>query len=400
MRGVGQNRSSVLRQAAAVIGFAFLVLIAGCASPGPKPQPLTGDPIKDGETAIENGPEKDKVLWQYRTALTYMRQGNFEEAKPLLDDAITRISNILGKDESARKARGMFTAEAKKNFIGEPYERAMAYYYRGILYWMDGEPDNARACFRSAAFEDSDAVDKTYAADYVLLDYLDGLASAKLGGDGADAFKRATEAAKLSSPPPYDAKANVLFFVDYGPPPIKYANGDYAEKLQFRVGQTPIRGVQVQVDGKTFKLRPWDDLFFQATTRGGRVMDQILANKAGFKRTTDIAGTAGIFGGAVMTQHRETQVAGWGLLAAGLISKIASAGTTPEADIRTWDNLPLFLTFAGLQLPAGEHQATVDFLDSDDRIIANFSKKVTFTVSGSADKVIYVSEKSVTPQTL
>jgi hypothetical protein len=30
-------------------------------------------------------------------------------------------------------------------FIGEPYERAMAYYYRGLLYWRDGEIDNARA---------------------------------------------------------------------------------------------------------------------------------------------------------------------------------------------------------------------------------------------------------------
>jgi tetratricopeptide (TPR) repeat protein len=383
-----------------LLSFAFVALIAGCETTRPTPQRLTGDPIKDGQEAIESGPEKDKVLWQYRTALAFMRQGNFEEAKPLLDDAITRISNILGKDESARKARGYFSPEAKKNFIGEPYERAMAYYYRGIIYWMDGEPDNARACFRSAAFEDSDAVDKTYAADYVLLDYLDGLATAKLGGDGADGFKRAAEEAKLSSPPPYEPKANVLFFVDYGPAPIKYAMGNYAEKLMFRTGQTPIHGVQVQVDGKTFKLRPWDDLFFQATTRGGRVMDQILANKAGFKRTTDVAGTAGIIGGAVMTQHRETQVAGIGLLAAGLLSKIASASTTPEADVRTWDNLPQFLSFAGLQLPAGEYNATVDFLDSGDRILPNLTKKVTFTVAADGDKVIYVSEKSVTPQNL
>ena len=392
-----------MRIADSIVAIGLVVLLAGCVSPRPAPQPLTGDPIVDGQAAIETGAGKDIVLWQYRTALAFMRQGKFEEARPLLDDAITRISNILGKDESARKARGMFSAEAKKNFIGEPYERAMAYYYRGILYWMEGEPDNARACFRSAAFEDSDAVDKTYAADYVLLDYLDGLASAKLGGDGADAFKRAAECAKLSSPPPYNAKANVLFFVDYGAAPMKYAVGQYAEKLMFRTQETPIRGVQVQIDGKTFKLRPWDDLFFQATTRGGRVMDQILANKAGFKRTSDVAGTAGIIGGAVMTQNddREVKMAGLAVLAVGLFSKIASAATTPEADIRTWDNLPHFLTFAGLDLPAGEYQATVDFLDSADRILPNLTKKMAFTVaSGNADKVIYVSEKSVTPQNL
>jgi tetratricopeptide (TPR) repeat protein len=404
-RQCGIRHSSVLtvQRFSVLSAFALVLLIAGCASPRQKPPPqrLTGDPVTDGQAAIENGPEKDKVLWQYRTALAFIRQGKFEEAKPLLDDAITRISNVLGKDESARKARGYFSPEAKKNFIGEPYERAMAYYYRGVLYWMDGEPDNARACFRSAAFEDSDTVDKTYAADYVLLDYLDGLVSAKLGGDGADGFKRATEAAKLSSPPPYNPKANVLFFVDYGPPPIKYAMGEYGQELMFRTGHTPIRGVQIQVDGKTFKLRPWDDLYFQATTRGGRMMDRILANKAGFKRTTDAAGTAGIIGGAVMTQHRETQVAGLGLLAAGLLSKIASASTTPQADIRTRDNLPHYLSFAGVELPPGEYNATVDFLDGADRILPNLTKKLAFTVPpGNGDKVIYVSEKSVTPQNL
>src|SRR2546422_1208167 len=30
--------------------------------------PRTGDPIVDGRAAIEHGPKRDKVLWQYRTA--------------------------------------------------------------------------------------------------------------------------------------------------------------------------------------------------------------------------------------------------------------------------------------------------------------------------------------------
>ena len=56
----------------------------------------------------------------------------------------------------AARARGLFAAERTKPFIGEPYERVMAYYYRGILYWRDGQPDNARACFRSGQVIDSD----------------------------------------------------------------------------------------------------------------------------------------------------------------------------------------------------------------------------------------------------
>ena len=64
---------------------------------------------------------------------------------------------LSGPNKEAAKARRLFRNESDKPFVGEPYERAMAYFYRGIIYWRDGEMDNARACFRSAEFEDSDA---------------------------------------------------------------------------------------------------------------------------------------------------------------------------------------------------------------------------------------------------
>src|SRR5690606_8881327 len=95
-----------------------------------------------------------------------------------------------------------------------------------------------------------------------------------------------------------------------------------------------------------------DDLYFQATTRGGRVMDHVLGNKAVFKSTTSTLGDVGIISGAVLAGHRGRNSAadevGVGLLAAGLISKLFSSATTPAADTRTWDNLPRYLTFAFL----------------------------------------------------
>jgi len=380
---------------------AVSLVVAGCESTRYVPgKPLTGDPLIDGQNAIESGPPKDKVLWQYRTAAVAMRRGQFSEAKRLLDDALARISNVLGKDPSARKARSYFSPEAKKTFIGEPYERVMAYYYRGILYWMDGEPDNARACFRSAALEDSGTADKKYSSDYVLLDYLDGLASLKLGGDGSDAFKRAEAEVRISHPPTADPKVNVLLFVEFGQGPTKYAMGHDAELLMFRAAVSPARAAQVQVDQKTYQLHAYDDLYFQATTRGGRVMDHILANKAGFKRTTDVVGDVGLVSGLVLATRKDTEVAGLGVAAAGLLSKIVSASTRPEADIRSWDNLPLFLSFAALELPPGPHTVTVDFLDEGNRLLAGQTKTITINVPAApADKVVYVSDKSSTPQT-
>jgi hypothetical protein len=276
----------------------------------------------------------------------------------------------------------------------------MAYYYRGILYWIDGELDNARACFRSGEIMDGDAENKTYSSDYVLLDYLDGLTTVKLGSDGSEALRRAQAEARLAKPPEYDREANVLFFLEYGDGPLKYATGQYGEELRFHPGHSTVRSIQIKVNGQTVRAEPYDDLTFQATTRGGRVMDHILANKAVFKRATDTAGNVGIIGGAIMAagqqgHHSAADEVGIGLLAAGVISKIIAAATTPAADTRAWDNLPQFLSFGTTRLPAGPHSVTVEFLDANGSPMANLTRTVTITVSDPArDTVIFVSDKN------
>jgi hypothetical protein len=382
--------------------FPLLLLLAGCATT-PPPVPLTGDIFRDAPAAIEKGPPRDKLLWQYRLALAEMRRGQFTAAKPVLDDALLTLGGLYGKDAEGRKARRMFQQEAKKTFIGEPYERAMAYFYRGILYWRDGEMDNARACFRSAEFEDSDAENNTYACDYTLFDYLDGFATAKLGGDGSDAFKRAEQSARGAKPPAYDTKVNTLVFLDFGPGPVKYAAGQYREQLRFRTSASPVQSVQVQFNGQIVNLKPADDLNFQATTRGGRLMDHVLANKAVFKATTDTVGNAAIVSGAILASgHHHNSSAdevGAGLMIAGLLSKMASAATTPQADVRCWATLPQFLALGQFKLLPGEHTATVSFLNAAGGAESKFTKQITFTVPESRDAVIYVSDQSTTPQT-
>ncbi len=377
--------------------------LAGCATPQ-KQITLTGNIMVDGPNAISNGPPRDKVLWEYRLGAAEMCQGKYDLAKQNLDDALLTLGGIYGPDPEARKARGYFHAESKKTFIGEPYERSMAYIYRGILYWMDGQADNARACFRSAEFEDSDAQNKEYAGDWVLPDYLDGLATMKLGGDGSDAFKRAQASAKGINLPPYDPKANVLFFLEFGPGPTKYVTGQYGQELRFRTPPVIVQSAQIKVDPLTIPVAPTDDVAFQATTRGGRVMDHVLGNKAVFKSATDTAGNVALIGGlttAAVSHDQTAQQVGLGIALAGLASKIISAATTPEADARTWDNLPRFLSFANFPLPVGQHVATVEFYDPQGRVLANLTKTVTFNVTNTErDTVIFVSDNSVTPQTL
>jgi len=383
---------------------AAFVAVAGCATTTKHQVALTGDIMVDGPNAIAHGPPRDRVLWEYRLAAAAMRQGKFDVAKQNLDDALLTLGGIYGKDADAKKARSYFHAEAKKTFIGEPYERAMAYIYRGIIYWMDGEPDNARACFRSAEFEDSDAEKSQYAGDWVLADYLDGLITAKLGGDGSDAFKRAQADAKGVKLPPYNAKANAIVFLEFGPGPTKYATGQYGEELRFQTAPSPVASAEVKIGSLQIAIAPTDDLAFQATTRGGRVMDHVLGNKAVFKSTTDTAGNLALIGGlatAAASDNRTAQGVGLGVALAGLVSKAISAATVPAADTRSWDNLPRYLSFASLPLPVGQHVATIQFLDATGRVLPNLTKTITLNITTTdRDKVVFVSDTSTTPQTL
>jgi tetratricopeptide (TPR) repeat protein len=374
----------------------LLVLLPGCASTSSSSTAQsfakTGDPVIDGQNAAAEAPEKDRVLWQYRTGLAAMRRGNWAEAQREFDDALSRVGNILGIDKSAKKARSMFSEEAKKTFLGEPYERVMAYFYRGVLYWMNGEPDNARACFRNAQLQDSDTENREYANDWVLMDYLDGLVTTRYSGDGSDAYQRAQKSFKLGKLPEYSRTANTMVFLEFGQGPAKYATGDYSEQLRIRPGVSVAHGAWLKLENKAVRIAPYDDVNYQATTRGGRVMDHILANKAVFKSATDTFGTAAIVGGAVAATTHGGQEVGLGLIAAGMISKVLAAATTPAADTRTWENLPGYLSFVTLDLPLGPHTATVEFTDAAGNVIPSLTKKISFSVVAGHDAVLFASD--------
>lgn len=399
-----------------------LFALAGCETvpdrPVRPPVARTGDPLIDANNDLAGAPDKDRVRLEYQLGLMALRAGDFALAKAKFDDAILRIGGLLsGPADAAQRARGLFTAEREKVFIGEPYERVMAFYYRGLLYWHDGQPDNARACFRSAQLLDSDAEADAYKSDYVLLEYLDGLASAKLAADGFDAFARAQKLTK-NTLPPYDTQANVLCFVDFGRGPRKIAGGQYGEQLKFQTTQSRVRSAALTVGDQSVNFLPWDNLHFQAVTRGGRVMDHVLGNKAVFKKGADTVGDIALFGAAVAAgniQQEKRRVvtdvqgrrrvitetdtsdgaekAAIALGVIGLIGKIAAAATQTHADIRMWENLPQYLSFAALHLSPGEHPATLRFFDANGQAVPELTRPLTLTVGDRAkDTVIILSE--------
>lgn len=385
---------------------ALALALTGCVTTPSTHSSRAGSPHA---TAADRNPpaaERNRVLFNYRLGATALRLGQDDEAKARFDDAILRIGGIITNDAQAAKARSLFSAEATKPFIGEPYERVMAYYYRGILYWRDGQPDNARACFRSGQVIDSDPDNARYTSDYVLLDYLDGFASAKLGADGSDAFARAQQLAGEAKPlPAYDPAANVLIFAEYGYGPRKYAGGEFGEQLRFYADDSPSRSARLILEGgKTVPLPAYDDLGWQASTRGGRAMDHILGNKAVFKQASNSVGDVALVGSVIASDEArrrkregrdndDANVTAVSLGVIGLLGKIASAATQTQADIRQWDNLPQRLSFAALKLPPGEHHGRLEFLDREGAVLERRSQRVTISVPANGrDAVVFLSE--------
>jgi hypothetical protein len=257
---------------------------------------------------------------------------------------------------------------------------------------MDGEADNARACFRSAQFIDADVENKAYASDYVTLDYLDALASARLGGDGKDAFERAS---KLTTTPlpALETAGNTLVFVEFGQGPIKVAEGKNKELLKVVPGASPAVSAVVKLGEQVIPVAVCDDVNFQATTRGGRVMDHVLGNKAVFKESTGTAGDVALAGAATALRFGGGGDLAKGLAVGGVLFKGASMLTKTKADTRAWDSLPARVGFASVKLAPGEHPATVEFIDETGKPVG--SRPVVIKVAAEQpDTVVFVSDRA------
>ena len=366
---------------------------AACQAPAIRRAPeFNGDLVAAGHRQIAKAAAHDKNRWRLITAVHALKLGRHDEARALLATAMPSAGQILKANARTRLAQSLFSPENVKGFHGESHERAMGWFYRGMFYWMDGEPDNARACFRTAQLMDALAAQPEHRADWVLLDYLDGFITAKLGRDGNDARTRAQANAGDTALPDYNTKANVMVFLQFGFGPMKKTGGDVGEKIVYDGGHSQARSARITVAGQTLIAPVFDNLTFQASTRGDRAMDAILANKAAIKKTGDLVGDIGVTAGAILASQPKTEDVGVALLGAGLVGKIIGGSAEPRADTRTWTNLPQHLSFAALQLPVGTHTVTIEFLDANGIALPDRQKNVSVTVQTGRDMVVFVAD--------
>ena len=147
--------------------------------------------LKPGFRAILEEGKRNYVLNNMRVGVDALKLGYRDIAKQCFDNALNYIEAVFANNETAKKARSLWYEEGMKDFKGEPYERVMAYYYRGLLYMMDRDYENARSCFKAGIIQDAFAEESQYRCDFALLLFLQGYCSQKLG-----AYQLATAAFK------------------------------------------------------------------------------------------------------------------------------------------------------------------------------------------------------------
>lgn len=287
------------------------------------------------ETLLAEG-EWGAVLNLQRLGLEAIDQGHLDVAARAFDASLARIELIYANSDSAKKARSMWSSEGVKDFKGEPYERTMTYYYRGLLFMAEGDYENARASFRAAEYQDTISNNEEYAGDFGLMSLMAGWASTCAGDTGMakDLYQRAAtqQPEGLKAP---GAGLNTLVLVESGMAPVKTATGGYGEALTLQTGDNPF--VAVLANGK--ELPVLADVGWQASTLGGRQIDVILDGKASFRQGSDTVAGLGVAGATVAISSGDSGAAG-ALAVVGIAAILVSSATKPKADIRMWDNLP------------------------------------------------------------
>lgn len=362
--------------------------LAGCAARNPPGFPpgmeaLDVPPYLVGpHQALRDDGERNWVLHLNTMAVAAMRAGDGALARRLLDESILHINNVFGMDPGARRARSLWFAEDAKLFKGDPHERSMTFFYRGVLYMQDGDWDNARASFRAANFQDQFAEEEQFRSDWTIFDYLIAACEVRMGQAyfAREAFERglrnyrelggAYDALGVGGFPvmvealrPVTREDNLLVIVQSGTHPRKVPTGRHGEFLGYRRGNAPTPSASVRVGDDAWRPAVFtDSVYFQATTRGGRYFDRIAGRKVIFKEGAKMASVAtGIAGYTFLLagKNEEAAIIGFALLGLALTFDLVNALIQPRADTRTWTGIPDAVGVYTESLPAGIHDISV-----------------------------------------
>lgn len=335
--------------------------------------------------------EKDKheqnqnlVLNEMEAGTLAFLSGYLTGSEALFSDAQQQIETIFSENATASQARSKFVPESSKEFKGDPYERAMVGYYLGLIDMSKGEYDNARAGFRFAMLQDTMSASETYQDDMALMQYLVGWTYWCEGNRNSamEEFSRARKIRPALALP--ENTHNVIMLAELGKAPHKLNDGKYGELLRYEAGTAGAeQQVSFSVNSRQLAGQLAEDLYFQASTRGGAAVDSIRAGKASFRDAASNiasagAGIAALSAGAALVSEgnasRQFATVGAVVGLASLVSSSVARSTETQADSRAWKSLPSTIHLAtaaydGNRIEAGFFGANGRFLYSQPMLV-------------------------------
>jgi tetratricopeptide (TPR) repeat protein len=353
--------------------------------------------LKPGFRAMLEEGKRNYVLNNMRVGVDAFRLGHRDIAKRCFDNALNYIEAVFANNETAKKARSLWYEEGMKEFKGEPYERVMAYYYRGLLYMMDEDYENARSCFKAGIIQDAFAEENQHRCDFALLLFLQGYCSQKLGAYqlANAAFEEVRKLRPDFIIPPSDS--NLLMIIETGTSPRKLADGIGHEELKFFRGRSiKVKRTALFLDDKKILSYPIEDIAWQAMTRGGRPVDKIIKGQVHFRKTHEKVSTTltDISSNMLLTSQLSSQADAWSGVSAALgifgVAEMALASRTrTHVDTRYWNNLPDTIHLACLHAEPRSYELKIEYLNTDDVKISEEVEKIKVP-SGGRNNVIFL----------
>jgi hypothetical protein len=336
----------------------------------------------------------------------YLACNDKVHAKECLLKAYQSIEGFFDPS-SEKKAASLWGAEAEKVFKGEPYEKATLSLLTGLILLEEGDIDNALACFKNGQIADSDVEQERFRSDYGLLQILESkcyqlredVEDHKLLENQAIASFAKTHPLVISKQNsilvelkqdkqmkeedifiqldqklqiveqevmqqsmkyyrPLQMPYNTLLLIWTGRAPALQRTGQYGEQRVFVKNPSSDCHFEVFIEDQGWfdVIQGFSNVSFQATTRGGREMDNVLANQASFKHSSHQIGNAFLDAADDTTDPYVALT----MLSIGLVAHGVGAATNVKADIRCWKTLPEQLSVVPLLLPPGVHQVRVD----------------------------------------
>lgn len=355
-------------------------------------------PLARSVDRARSAPAKDRNLFEMRLALDALQLGDDTLAQQTLERVFASLNTVFGDNENARKARSRWYSESNKDFKGEPYERAMVGYYLGLSHLRRNDFGNAQAAFGFGAFQDAIAEEAQHASDFALLYYLKALALLRQDPNTVAAQEPLATLAKLRpdlTPP--DPSKNVLVIVETGKSPRKVTDGVGHNILRFFRGRGfRENSAAARVDGQDVPLYPIEDIWWQAATRGGRLVDNINRGKLEFRERMDDIGTV-LTHASMIAIHAGSgdaaTVGGAVTAVGGAAALIVAANTDASADDRHWDNLPDAVHVAQLSLSPGSHQLQVTFSASSGPAKVPPPRTLTIDVRDTGLTVVWLRSR-------